>query len=122
MSPAKLSRFEFSTRTALDLHAACNRHDLPAILVLLSPDCTLETVSPAPDGTFLNGLDAISTHLQGLFTANPNLRLEIEEIFGLGFHVVMRWRQTGGEESLRGADIYKFKGEKVSEWLRYGKR
>ena len=122
MSPAKMSRIESSTRAVLDLHNAYNRHDVPAILAVLSPDCALETASPAPDGTSIKGLDAISAHLQGLFEGYPDLKLEIEEIFGLGFQVVMRWRQTGGEAPLRGVDLFKFRGEQVVEWLSYGKR
>ena len=122
MSPAKMSRIESCTRTVLELHTAYNRHDTPAILALLSPDCTLETSSPAPDGTSIKGLDAISAHLQDLFAGNPENKLEIEEIFGQAFHVVMRWQQAGGEAPLRGVDIFKFHGEQISEWLKYVKR
>ena len=121
MSPVKLSRFESGTRTILNLQAAFNRHDLPAILVLLSLDCILETASPPPDGTFLKGADDISAYLQGLFETYPNLKLEIEEIFGMGFRVVMRWRMAEGKNPARGVDIFKFKGEKICEWLRYQK-
>ena len=121
MSPAKLSRIESGTRTVLKLHTAYNRHDIPAILALLSPDCTLETSFPAPEGISIKGLDAISAHLQDLFTGNPEYKLEIEEIFGQAFHVVMRWQQAGGDAPLRGVDIFKIHGGQISEWLRYRK-
>ena len=121
MSPVKLSRFESGTRTILDLQAAFNRHDLPAILVLLSPDCSLETANPAPDRYVFEGIDAISAHLQGVLKDQPFLKLEIEEIFGMGFRVVMRWRMSGGENPVHGVDIFKFRGEQICEWLRYEK-
>ncbi|MFC2063602.1 nuclear transport factor 2 family protein [Chloroflexota bacterium] len=122
MSPAKMARIESCTRTVIDLLTAYNQHDIPSLLTFLSPDCILETASPAPDGTTLKGSNAISSHLQDLFAQNPDLKLEIENIFGQAFHVVIRWQQVGGEAPLRGVDIFKFRGEQLSEWLRYVKR
>ena len=107
MSPTRMSRIESGTRTVLDFHSAFNRHDLDVMADLLDENCLIETASPPPDGTVIKGREAIIEALKDKFEQSANLQLKIEEIFGMGFHVVMRWRQSGGELPLRGVEIIK---------------
>lgn len=108
MTPVRMSKVESSTRHVL----AYNQHAVDAILNLLSDDCVFEPVS---NGIVFQGKDKIKTALIEEFTSKP--KLKIEEIFGLGLHVVMRWKIDGQ----RGADIFKFRGELICEKHSYAK-
>ena len=121
MSPTRMSRIESATRTVLDFHSAFNRHDLEVIADLLDENCLFEAASPAPDGTLIKGRGAIIEALHVRFKKSADLRLEIEEIFGMGFRVVMRWCQSGGKIPLRGVEIFKVVDGLITEIFAYVK-
>jgi predicted SnoaL-like aldol condensation-catalyzing enzyme len=96
------------------------------MLKLLSEDCVLEDTSPAPDGTAYSGKTAITEFFENLFRESPQAHIEIEEIFSLGLHCIMRWKYEwvdaeGKQEHVRGADIFKLKDGLISEILSYVK-
>ncbi len=110
MTPVRMSKVESSERNALAYKEAFNKQDIDGILALLSDDCLFE---PINDGVIFRGKNEISMALAEAFTSAP--KLEIEEIFGVGLHVILRWRMN----DQRGVDIFKFRGDLICEKLSY---
>ncbi|MCK6584262.1 MAG: nuclear transport factor 2 family protein [Anaerolineales bacterium] len=121
MSPARLSRFEAGVRVVLEFNEAFNRHDVPGMMKLMTEDCVFENTAPAPDGTVFSGKEAVTQFWQEFFRESPNAHIEIEEIFGLGNHCVMRWKYSWGGGHVRGVDIFKIQDKLISEKLSYVK-
>ena len=121
MSPARLSKFESGIRTVLAFNEAFNRHDVDGMMKLTSEDTLFENTDPAPDGTVYSGKEAVTKFWRDFFRESPQAHIEIEEIFGLGFHCVMRWKYTWGDGHVRGVDVFKFKDGLICEKLSYVK-
>ena len=121
-----MSRLESATRIVLEFNEAFNRHDVEGMMRLMSDDCVFENTDPAPDGTVYSGRVAVAGFWQEFFRESPRARIEIEEIFGLGNHCVMRWRYewvdgSGGKGHVRGVDLFKLKDGLICEKLSYVK-
>jgi len=126
MSPVRMSKIETATRIVLAFNEAFNRHDVPGMMQLMSDDCVFENTAPVPDGTVYKGKEAITQFWQNFFHDSPQAHIEIEEVFGMGFHCVMRWRydwvDAAGEKGhVRGVDIFKLRDGLISEKLSYVK-
>jgi len=121
MSPVRVSKIESGMRIVLDFNEAFNRHDVSKIAELLRDDCIFETTNPAPDGSSYKGKGAITEYLQGFFHRSPQAHMEIEEIFGMGLHCILRWKYTWGDGHVRGVDIFKIEEGLISEKLSYVK-
>ena len=121
MSPARMSKLEAGVRTVLEFNDAFNRHDVDGMMKLASEDTVFENTDPAPDGTRYEGKAAVSQFWQDFFGNSPNAHIDIEEIFGLGFRVVMRWKYSWGEGHVRGVDVFKLKDGLICEKLSYVK-
>lgn len=126
MSPTRLSRLESAVRVVLEFNEAFNRHDVDGMMQLMSDDCRFENTAPAPDGTVYAGREAVSQFWQSFFDQSPQAHIEIEEIFGLGFRCIMRWRYgwvdaAGQEGHVRGVDIFQLKDGLITEKLSYVK-
>ena len=121
MSPARMSKFESGIRTVLAFNEAFNRHDVEGMMQLMSDDCIFENTDPAPDGTVYSGKVAVTKFWGDFFRESPQAHIEIEDIFGLGFHCVMRWKYTWGDGHVRGVDVFKFKDGLICEKLSYVK-
>jgi ketosteroid isomerase-like protein len=122
----KLAKIETAMRVTLAFNDAFNRHDVPAMMALMSDDCVFENTSPAPDGTRYIGKAAVTQFWQDFFRASPQARIKIEEIYGMGWHCVMRWRydwiDAAGEPGhVRGVDVFTVKDGLISEKLSYVK-
>ena len=110
--PVKMSKVESAIRLALAHTAAFNAHDADAIARLMSDDCTLETADPAPDGRSLTGREAVAAYYRDQFQAVPTLKMETEDISGLGHQCIRRSRLTwqdpdGRPHHRRAVDIFK---------------
>ena len=121
-----MSKIESATRTVLAFSEAFNRHDFAGMMEFVSEDCRLEHNGPAPDGATYSGKEAVAQFWQGFFSTSPRAHIEIEEIFGLGFHCVMRWRydweaESGDRGYVRGVDIFKLKDGLICEHFSYVK-
>jgi len=121
-----MSKIETATRIVLAFNEAFNRHDVPGMMQLMSDDCVFENTAPVPDGTVYKGKEAITQFWQNFFHDSPQAHIEIEEVFGMGFHCVMRWRydwvDAAGEKGhVRGVDIFKLRDGLISEKLSYVK-
>ena len=126
MSPIRMSRLESGVRVILDFKEAFNRHDIAGMMQLMSEDCVFEDASPAPDGTVYSGREAVTRFFQEFFRESPQARIAIEEIFGLGFRCILRWRydrvdDAGEQRHVRGVDIFQLKDGVICEKLSYVK-
>ena len=126
MSPTRMSKIESATRIVLAFNEAFNRHDVEGMMELMSNDCVFENTAPAPDGTVYRGKEAVAQFWQDFFRESPQAHIEIEEVFGMGFRCVMRWRyewvDTAGEkEHFRGIDIFQVRDGLIREKLSYVK-
>lgn len=126
MSPIRMSKIEMSMRVVLEFNDAFNRHDVEGMMKLMSDDCVFENTAPAPDGTVYSGKEAITQFWRGFFRESPHAHIEIEEIFGLGRHCIMRWRYEWEDEAdvkrhVRGVDIFNVSEGLISEKLSYVK-
>lgn len=121
MSPARMSKLESAMRMVLEFNDAFNKHDVAGMMKLMSDDCVFENTSPAPDGTVYKGKEAVTQFWEEFFNESPQAHIEIEEIFGMGYHCVMRWKYTWGDGHVRGVDVFQVKDGLISEKLSYVK-
>jgi len=126
MTPVRMSKIESGMRIVLEFNEAFNRHDVAGMMNLMSDDCIFENTDPAPDGTRYSGKESVTKFWQDFFRESPNAHIEIEEIFGMGLHCIMRWRyewvDTSGQKGhVRGVDVFKLKDGLISEKLSYVK-
>jgi len=121
-----MSRIESGVRLVIAFNEAFNRHDVAAMMQLMSDDCIFENTAPAPDGTAYTGKGAITQYWQGFFVQSPHAHVKAEEVFGLGMRCVMRWRydwedSAGNKGHVRGVDIYRVQNGVICEKLSYVK-
>ena len=126
MSPIRMSKLESGVRLVIEFNEAFNRHDVARMMQLMSDDCLFENTDPAPDGTVYKGKEAVTQFWQDFFRESPQAHIEVEEIFGLGFRCVMRWKYDwldgeGKQGHVRGVDIFKLKDGLICEKLSYVK-
>ena len=124
MSPVQMGRVEEALRLAIAFLEAFNLHDAAAIGALLSEDCTFETSGPAPLGLRHEGRVAVTQAIGEFFSATPDLKMNIEDVYGLGSRAVLRWVLTGiplQPEGRRGVDLFTAKAGHITEILAYAK-
>ena len=126
MNPIRMSYMEGAIRTAIAFNEARNQHDIENMLQLLHEDCVLETAGPPPEGTKYTGRDEISRYWQLFFNKSPHAQFKIEEVFGLGYRCVLRWRYSAADGDvdsgkMRGVDVFQFKEDLIVEMLSYVK-
>ena len=69
-----------------------NQRRVETIYELAAPDCLINGVSE--DGQILRGLDAFAEVHKRLITAFPDMKLVVEDCFGAGDKVLVRWSGT----------------------------
>ena len=126
MSPIRMSKLETAMRVVLDFNKAFNQYDIESMRKLISEDCIIEEISPAPDGTMYSGKEAITRFWQDFFSEMTEVQMKIEEIFGYGERCIMRWRceweDTAGKKGrMRGVDLFQVKDGMICEQLSYAK-
>lgn len=100
---------------------AVNRHDVDAIMALMTPDCVFETTQPSPDGRRHEGTAAVRAAWEALFTTTPTARFDAEDVAVAADRAVVRWRYDFGDGHVRGVDLLKVRDRKVAEKLAYVK-
>jgi ketosteroid isomerase-like protein len=103
-----------------------NKHDVDAIMALMTDDVVFENTFPPPDGERYEGQDSVRGFWERLFGSSPNARFETEDIFAGGDRCTVRWRyhwvdDKGGPGSVRGVDVFRVRDGKVAEKLSYVK-
>lgn len=111
--------------TVTRFNDAFNRHDVDAIMALMTDDCIFDNTGPAPDGRRLAGQSAVRAFWNAMFTRSPQARFESEEVIAMGDRCVVRWVYhwviEGKPGHVRGVDIFRVRSGKVSEKLCYVK-
>jgi steroid delta-isomerase-like uncharacterized protein len=107
-------------------HDAFNRHDVDAIMALLTEDCIFENTYPPPDGERYEGQAAVRAFWERLFADSPQAYFEVEDIFAADDRGVIRWRYRwvstdGSTGHIRGVDIFRIRDGKIAEKLSYVK-
>lgn len=120
------SSTEGTAQIVRQFHDAFNRHDVPAIMALMSVECVFENTYPPPDGVRLVGQENVRGFWVELFSQSPQAHFEIEELIACGDRAALRWRYTWGPPSgesrhVRGVDIYRVRAGLVCEKLSYVK-
>ncbi|SFU16288.1 nuclear transport factor 2 family protein [Mesorhizobium sp. YR577] len=94
----------------------------PAIFEdLVAPDCVMESIQPAPNGTRYEGYDVNLTFWQAMAADRVNL-FEVEDIFVMGDRANIRWRfHFGDDGSVRGVSLIRVRDGRIVEALAYAK-
>ena len=120
------SQTEATLATINRFNEAFKRHDVPAIMALMTADCLFEGTYPAPDGQNYRGQAAVQAFWIELFNSTAQSRFETEEIFACGNRSVMRWvyhwvGKDGVSGHVRGVDVFRVTDGLVAEKLSYVK-
>ncbi len=111
--------------TIENFNSAFNRHDVDAVMNVMTENCVFENTNPPPDGSRIEGAVAVREFWGKFFTANPDSHFEVEELFVAGDRCVVRWiyhkTKEGKNWHLRGVDVFKVVNGKVAEKLSYVK-
>lgn len=104
---------------------ACDRHDVDAMMALMTNDCVFENTRPAPDGERFEGHDRVREFWVQFFARSPQAHFDAEEIFAAGDRCVVRWAYSwvreGKHGHVRGVDIFRVRDGQVAEKLSYVK-
>lgn len=105
---------------------AFNRHDVDAIMSMMSDDCVFDNTSPAPDGTLFRGQANVRHFWEEFFATSAHAHFEVEEMFAHGDRAFQRWvyswlDKQGVSGHVRGVDIFRFRDGLVVEKLSYVK-
>lgn len=111
--------------TVRRFNEAFNRHDVPAIMALMTDDCAFENTRPRPDGERHAGQAAVRAFWESFFARSPSARFDAEEEFATGDRCVVRWvyhwMRDGEPGHVRGVDIFRVRGGQVAEKYSYVK-
>ena len=124
---AQASQATEATLTTIErFNEAFNRHDVDAVMALMTDDCVFENTSPPPDGDRYEGQAAVRGFWERLFRSTPDARFTLEEIFAAGDRCAQCWRydftgSDGRPGHIRGVDIMRVRDGKVAEKLSYVK-
>ena len=96
-------------------------HD-PAILEdLIAPDCVMESIQPAPNGTRYEGYDACLAFWRAIAT-DEVAYFDVEDTVAMGDHAIIRWRSNfGAGGSVRGVNVMRVRDGRIVEALGYAK-
>jgi ketosteroid isomerase-like protein len=105
---------------------AFNRHDVEAMMAMMTEDCLFENTFPAPDGSRFEGRTAVRQFWLEFFQSSSQATLEIEEIFLCEDRGAQRWiyrwvDADGVAGHVRGVDLFRFREGKIAEKLSYVK-
>lgn len=119
------SMFHSTLETVNRFNEAFNRHDVDAVMTLMTEDCVFENTTPPPDGKRFTGSASVREYWKEFFARSADAYFEAEEIFEAGDRCVVRWiyRKTkdGVPWHLRGVDVFRVRNGKIAEKLSYVK-
>lgn len=106
-------------------NAAFNRHDVAALMTMMTDDCLFDSTRPPPDGERLVGQGPVRLFWEGFFARSPAARFETEEAFAAGDRAVVRWVyhwvRDGVPGHVRGVDLFLVRDGRVAEKRSYVK-
>src|SRR3546814_18505881 len=71
-------------------------HDPAMLKAVIGPDCVMESIQPAPNGTRYEGHDACMAFWVAIIE-DPVAYFDVEDTMGAGERAVIRWRFNFGE-------------------------
>ena len=96
-------------------------HEPATLKDLIAPDCVMESIQPAPNGTRYEGRDACLAFWEALAT-NPGTYFDVEDTIAMGDRAIIRWRfNFGNGESVRGVNLMHVRDGRIVEALGYSK-
>ncbi len=95
-------------------------HDLETAMSYLSDDCLFDATGPAPDGARHVGHEQFHSAWKAIFDDSSS-KFEPEETFGIGDRVVQRWCYSWDGGHVRGVDLFRVDGGRITEKLSYVK-
>jgi ketosteroid isomerase-like protein len=100
---------------------AFQEHD-PALLEdLIAPDCVMESIQPAPNGTRYEGYEVNLAFWRAMAADRVN-HFEVEETVVMGDRATIRWRfHFGDGGSVRGVSLIRVHNDRIIEALAYAK-
>ncbi len=110
-----------TAETVNAFNEAFGRHDVDAVMALMTDDCIFENTLPTPDGERIVGHEAMRQFWDRFFHDSPNATFETEEMVVSGDRATVRWRFDWGSGHVRGIDLFKVRDGKVAEKLSYVK-
>ena len=110
-----------TARVIDEFNDALNRHDVDAVMALMTEDCVFENTSPGPDGERFVGQRAIRAFWVQMLANSPLARFDAEEIIVCADRCTVQWRYSWGEGHIRGIDLFRVRDGKVAEKFAYVK-
>lgn len=122
----KDTQTESTAQVITRFNEAFNRHDVQAIMALMTDDCIFENTYPSPDGERFEGQKAVGHFWEEFFRSSPHAVFQSEEMLTYGDRCVTRWRfdwiDTNDQRGhVRGVDVFRVRNGKVAEKLSYVK-
>ncbi len=100
---------------------AFNRHDVDAVMTLMTDDVVFENTSPPPEGERYEGQPGVRAFWETFFAESPRADFVAEDTFAAGDRCTVRWRYSWGDGRIRGVDVFRVQDGKVAEKLSYVK-
>lgn len=119
--PATTSDTAATLATIDAFNEAFNRHDVDAVMALMTDDVIFENTSPFPDGTRYEGQKAVRAFWTEFFAGSPNAHFDAEDVFAGGDRCTVCWSYSWGDGHIRGVDVFRVRDGKVAEKLAYVK-
>ena len=96
-------------------------HDLDILAEVIGPDCVMESIQPAPEGTRYEGHEACMA-FWGAIISDRAAYFDVEDMMVMGDRAVIRWRFNFGDgDSVRGVNLMRVRDGKIVEALGYAK-
>ena len=116
-----MSTTEETTEVLRRFNQAFADNDPAALEELVAPDCVMESIQPAPDGTRYEGYETNLKFWQAMMADRVSY-FEPEDSVVIGDRAITRWRYHFGEgESLRGVSLVRVENGRIAEALAYAK-
>jgi ketosteroid isomerase-like protein len=124
-TPVQDPQTEATRNTVTRFNEAFNRHDVDAVMALMTDDCLFDSTRPPPDGERLMGQGQVRKFWEEFFQRSPHARFETEEMVAAGDRCVVRWTyhwvRDGKPGRVRGIDLFRVYEGRVAEKLSYVK-
>jgi ketosteroid isomerase-like protein len=96
-------------------------HDPAAFVDLVAPDCVMESIQPAPNGTRYEGYEVNLRFWQEMAADRVNT-FEVEDTVVMDDRAIIYWRfHFGAGGSLRGVSLLRVQDGRIAEALAYAK-
>jgi ketosteroid isomerase-like protein len=102
---------------------AFQERDATLLVDIIAPDCVMESVQPAPDGTRYEGYDASFSSWKALIDDTTS-HFEVEDVHTGDEWALIRWRYVWGpgtDDSVRGVNVMRVVHGKIVEAAGYSK-